>query len=510
MPALDIQAALADYGAEVERRLDVTFRMRIGLSTGLVVVGQIGDDARMGYTALGDTVNLAARLEQIAEPGQIYASESARRGAGESFEWVELGPRPLRGKAAPVRVHRLAGRGEALGRSRAPARAGLTPLVGRADELTVLVNAWESVARGSGRVVSVVGEAGLGKSRLLLEFTRHLEGEDARLVEGTCFTYGENTSFLPFLRIVRELCGIADAAAEPDAKAAIAARLDRLGLASEITAPYLHNLLSYPVDDEVFPYLTPELVRRRTGSALRALLVAEAREVPLVVLIEDVHWIDRATEEVVGALVHDLADRPMLLALAYRPEYLNQWRDRAHHDEVHLQPLPGSGGAAMVRSILAKPYAANVALRPLTADQTLAVAQRILGEDAISPELEQLIVNRTEGNPLFVEELTQTLVEDGAVARQEGTFSLSRPAAELEIPPNLQGVLLARIDRLPRTSGRPCGWRPPSAASSRHRSSPRPPQTHQPCRTTCDGSRSSTSSTGSARGPEGTTPSSTS
>jgi class 3 adenylate cyclase/tetratricopeptide (TPR) repeat protein len=447
--ALDLQASLAGYGAEVERRLGVSFRMRIGLNSGLVVVGHLGDDHRMDYTALGDTVNLAARLEQVAEPGEIYASESTRRQAGDGFKWIDMGRRPVRGKSAPVPVHRLAARGRAHARSRLPERAGLTPLVGRGDELAVLTDAWESVVEGGGRVVSIVGEAGLGKSRLLLEFTRQLEQGAARLVEGTCFTYGENTSFLPFLRIVRELCGVADADPEPAAKDAIAARLDALGLASEITAPYLHNLLSYQVDDEVFPYLTPELVRRRTGSALRALLAAEAREAPLAVVIEDVHWIDKATEEVIGELVDELADRRILLALAYRPEYLNQWRRRAHHDEVHLHPLPESGGSVMVRSILAKPYAANVALPPLTADQTLAVAQRILGEDAISPELERLIVDRTEGNPLFVEELTQTLLEGGAVDRREGTFRLSRPAEELEIPPNLQGVLLARIDRLP-------------------------------------------------------------
>jgi class 3 adenylate cyclase/tetratricopeptide (TPR) repeat protein len=447
--ALDLQAALADYGAEVERRLGVSFRMRIGLNSGLVLVGHLGDDHRMDYTALGDAVNLAARLEQIAEPGEICASASTRRQAGEAFEWIDLGSRSVRGRSDLVAVHRLSGRGQSLARPQLLEGARLTPLVGRLEELGVLTEAWASVVGGRGRVVSIVGEAGLGKSRLLLEFTRHLQDDDARLVEGTCFTYGENTSFLPFLRIVRTLCGVADADPELAAKQAIAARLDRLGLASEITAPYLHNLLSYGVDDEVFPYLTPELVRRRTGSALRALLAAEARERPLAIVIEDVHWIDKATEEVIGELVDELADRRILLALAYRPEYLNQWRRRAHHDEVHLHPLPEAGGSEMVRSILAKPYAANVALPPLTADQTLAVAQRILGEEAISPELEQLIVDRTEGNPLFVEELTQTLLEGGAVARREGAFRLSRPAEELEIPPNLEAVLLARIDRLP-------------------------------------------------------------
>jgi class 3 adenylate cyclase/tetratricopeptide (TPR) repeat protein len=446
--ALDIQDALALYARDNERRLGAPFRMRIGLHSGLVVVGHLGDDRRMDYTAIGDTVNLAARLEQIAQPGEVYASESTWRQANEGFEWAELGTRSVRGRSAPLPVYRLVARRQTHA-ARPPIRARLTPLVGRRHELAVITDAWESVIEGRGRVVSIIGEAGLGKSRLLVEFARELEGTDARLVEGTCFTYGDSTPFLPFLHIVRELCNVADSDEEGTAKEAIAASLARLGLQAEATAPYLHHLLSYRVEDEVFPYLTPELVRRRTGRALRALLTAEAREVPLAVVIEDVHWIDEATEEVIGALVDDLAERRILLALAYRPEYLNQWRGRAHHDEVHLHPLPGSGGSAMVRSILAKPYAANVALEPLTAGQTLAVAQRILGDNAISPELEQLIVDRTEGNPLFVEELTQTLIEAGAVASDHGTFSLSRPADELEIPPNLQSVLLARIDRLP-------------------------------------------------------------
>jgi class 3 adenylate cyclase/tetratricopeptide (TPR) repeat protein len=447
--ALDIQASLAGYAEEVEARLGRPFRMRIGLNSGLVVVGHLGDDKRMDYTAIGDTVNLAARLEQIAPPGQVYASEGTCRLARGQFEWEDQGSQPVRGRSAPVRVYRLVGRTGAH-TVRPQATAELSPLVGRQHELGVLTDAWENVIEGCGRIVSIVGEAGLGKSRLLVEFARELEGTDARIVEGTCFTYGDQTSFMPFLRIVRELCAVAESDPEPAAKDAIGARLAELGLTAETTAPYLHHLLSYQVDDDVFPYLTPELVRRRTGVALRALLTAEARVKPLAVVIEDVHWIDKATEEVIGALVDDLGDRRILLALAYRPEYLNQWRDRRLHDEIHLHPLPDPSRSALVRSILAKPYAAHLQLEPLSAGQALAIAQRILGEDAVSPELERLIIDRTEGNPLFVEELTQALIEGGAVARNEGTIRLSRPADELEIPPNLQGVLLARIDRLPK------------------------------------------------------------
>jgi class 3 adenylate cyclase/tetratricopeptide (TPR) repeat protein len=446
--ALDIQEALARYAAEAERRFGARLRMRIGLNTGVVIVGRIGDDPGMGYTALGDAVNLTARLEQIADPSEICASDSTRRRGGDAFEWLDLGERTVRGRTRPVRVHHLVGRSGAGRRPRLSIGAGQTPLAGREAELAVLEDAWSSVTQGSGRVVSVVGEAGLGKSRLLLEFRRQLEREGARHVEGTCLTYGESTSFLPFIGIVRELCGIADADGEPAAKEAMATRLDRLGLPPEPIAPYLHSLFSYPVDDEVFPYLTPELIRRRTVEALRALLLAEAEQSPLVVIIEDVHWIDRATEEMVGALVEELADRRLLLALAYRPEYLNQWREMAFHEEVHLRRLAETSGAAMVRSILSKPYSANLPLSPLTAHQSLAVARRLLGEEAISPELERLIVERTEGNPLFVEELTQALVEGGDVARREGMLGLSRPAEELEIPPNLHSVLLSRIDRL--------------------------------------------------------------
>jgi class 3 adenylate cyclase/tetratricopeptide (TPR) repeat protein len=447
--ALDIQEALAGYALEVERRLGIEFRMRVGLNTGLAVVGRMGHGARTEYTALGDTVNLAARLEQIAGPGEVYASERTRRAAGDAFEWEDLGARMVRGRAGPVRVHLLAGRGRAASGARRAGRPAGTPLVGRDGEVAVLAEAWRSVAGGEGRVVSVVGEAGLGKSRLLLEFAARLDAAGARRVEGTCFTYGEHTSFLPFIRIVRELCAIGEADPEPVAKEAIDAHLDDLGLRREAMAPYLQHLLSFEVDDEVFPYLTPELIRRRTVEALCALLLAEADRAPLAVVIEDVHWIDRATEDVIGALVDALAGRPLLLALAYRPEYLNQWRGRAHHEEVQLAPLPEASGAAMVRAILSKPYAEHLPLRPLTGAQSLAVARRILGDDAISPELERLIVERTEGNPLFVEELTQALVEGGELARTRGVLGLSRPVEQLQIPPNLHAVLLARIDRLP-------------------------------------------------------------
>jgi class 3 adenylate cyclase/tetratricopeptide (TPR) repeat protein len=447
--ALGIQEALAEYGAAVERQWKVPFRMRVGLNTGPVIVGRIGDDLRMDYTAQGDTVNLAARLQQLAEPGAIAVAQAIYRIGEEMFEWADLGHHEVHGKSAPVPVYRLTGRGAAHGRFDVLVRRGLTPLVGRDEELGVLTQAWANAGTGAGRVVSVVGEAGLGKSRLLYEFKRHLGAENARFIEGTCFTYGESISYLPFLEVVRSLCGIADGADETAGKRTITATIDRLGLSADKVEPYLHNLLSYAVDDPVFSRLTAELVRRRTVEALTVLLFAEAAAAPLALIIEDVHWIDTATEEVIGAVVEALSQAPMLLVLVYRPEYLRQWGETADHAEVVLRQLQSASGAAMVRAILAKPYTTDLALEPLSAEQSTAVARRILGEGAIAPELERLIVKRTEGNPLFVEELTRSLIEDGALREDGGAYALARPVEELDIPPTLQGVLLARIDRLP-------------------------------------------------------------
>ena len=467
--ALDLQAALADYGAEVERRLGVSFRMRIGF-TPARIVGHLGDDHRMEYTALGDAVNLAARLEQIAEPGEICAVSEHPPPAGEAFEWIDLGSRPGARQERPAAVHRLQGRtlpaAAALGgaRLRPPRRAPRSWGCSR--------EAWASAVGGRGGSCRS-GEAGLGKSRLLLEFTRHLQDDDARLVEGTCFTYGENTSFLPFLRIVRALRCRRGADPELAAKAAIAARLDRLGLASEITAPYLHNLLSYGVDDEVFPYLTPELVRRRTGSALRALLAAEARERLLAIVIEDVHWIDKATEEVIGELVDELADRRILLALAYRPEYLNQWR---RCPPRRGPPPPAARGGRLRDGPLDPGEALRRKRRAPAADGRPdargGAAHPRGGGD--SPELEQLIVDRTEGNPLFVEELTRRCWRRRR--RPPGGRLPALTAGRGARDPAEPGGGAARTHRpaARRTCGPPSGSRPPSGASSRRRSWPPP------------------------------------
>ena len=312
---LDIQAALREYGAAVQRQWGVPFQMRLGLNTGTVVVGRIGDDLRMDYTAQGDTTNLAARMQQMAAPGGIWVAQATYRVARDAFEWQALGAQGVKGKVEAVAVYELRGRQAVHSRFDVLARRGLTPLVGRESERQHLLEVWAQAQQGQGHVLSIVGEAGLGKSRLLYEFKQRLLQQGARCIEGTCFTYGESISYLPFLEVVQAMCNLEPKRSEVETKRQIAHRLNALGLELTAIAPYLHNLLSMTVEDEVFPKLTPELIRRRTVEALKTLVLAEAQHQPLALVLEDVHWIDKATEDVLGVLVEAMTEVPLLLVL---------------------------------------------------------------------------------------------------------------------------------------------------------------------------------------------------
>jgi class 3 adenylate cyclase len=437
--ALDVQAAVENYSEVVHRQWQVPFQMRLGLNTGLVVVGRIGDDLRMDCTAQGDTVNLAARMQQMAAPGAIWVAEATHRIAGDVFAWQSLGPKGVKGKSAQVDVYELRGRRDTRSRLPIVARRSLTQFTGRQAELAQLLAAWRDAQTGHGRVVSVVGEAGLGKSRLLYEFKHRLEGDDARYVEGTCFNYGSSISYLPFLEIVRAYCSVSEDDNEIVAKRYIHRRLTALGLDVTAVAPYLQHMLSLHVDDPLFAALPANLVRQRTVEALQALVLAEARQGPGALILEDVHWIDKATEDVVGSVVDAISDVPILLVLAYRPEYLHGWADRPHHARIDLESLEHGGGAALVRAVLARAHASQVSLAPLEPAERKAMAQALFETATIPAEIDELIVSKTDGNPLFIEELTRSLLERGAMARTPDGYVVTTPVSTLDPPATLQG-----------------------------------------------------------------------
>ena len=444
--ALAIQEAMGAYGDDVQRRHGVEFRLRIGVNTGLVLAGGMGDGESVEYTALGDTINLAARLESAAPPGGVLAGEPTYRAAGDAFGWRSVGTLALKGKSAPVAAWEPAGRGDGHSRFDVLAQRGLTHFVGRQDELDTLLAAWRRTVGGEGQIVSVVGEAGLGKSRLLHEFKTEMAQLDAPVYEGSCFTYGEAISYLPFLEIVRSLVGLDHAGPPEQTGPVLDAHLAGLGLGE--AAPYLRLLLGLDGGDDRLALQSPATVRQRTVESLRNLILAEAAVRPLVLVVEDVHWIDKASEEILSALVEAMAGVGLLVVLVYRPEYLHAWGEIAYHAQVSLDRLGGASSAAMVRAILGKSYARSVALPRLGAEDSRAMVQQLLGTAAIPADLERLVATYTDGNPLFIEEFTRELVESGHLARGDDGYVLTRPPEAPTLPTTVQAVLLARVDRL--------------------------------------------------------------
>ena len=238
-----------------------------------------------------------------------------------------------------------------LGMQRPQLPASLSSFVGRDLEFQQLLSCWTLAKQGRGQVVSVVGEAGLGKSRLIHEFKDRLSREGGLYLEGSCFAYGESVSYLPFIEVVKTFCGLEGLSQEAEAKRQIDGRLASLTLDPAAVTPYLQNLLAFSVDDPMFANLPSHLIRERTIAALKALLLAVAAECPLALIIEDVHWIDKATEEVVAALVDAMAAEPLLVILGYRPEYLHAWTSKAYHTHIPLsQPgRRGDGAGGSIR-----------------------------------------------------------------------------------------------------------------------------------------------------------------
>jgi class 3 adenylate cyclase/tetratricopeptide (TPR) repeat protein len=445
--AFHIQQALKDYGNTMARRWGMPFQMRIGINTGTVVAGGIGDRRAVEYTALGDAINLAARLEEAAPAGGILVGPSTRREAGEAFAWRSVGPLTLKGKSEAVAAHELLGLGTTQSRFELLAHRSHTTLVGRTDELDRLLSTWNGVTDGAGRVVSIVGEAGIGKSRLLHEFKQELARLGHVIQEGSCFTYGEAISYLPFIEILRGLAAADPGAAGADATTAVHQFLDRLGLPADL-APYLLRVLGAGTDDDLVASQSSATLRIRTLQAIRDVVLAVASERPVALIVEDVHWIDKASEEVLSAIVEAMADVPLQLLLVYRPEYLHAWGDKAYHAEISLTRLGGASSAAMVRAILGKSHASRVVLERLSPADTQTMMQQILGTTEVPDELEKLVETHTEGNPLFIEELTLHLLESGDLVSDENGYRLTKPSERMELPGSIQGVFLTRIDRL--------------------------------------------------------------
>ncbi|MBI3988378.1 MAG: AAA family ATPase [candidate division NC10 bacterium] len=416
-----IRETLSGYSEQLKQERGVELHLRLGLNTGLVVVGRIGDDLRMDYSAVGNTTHLAARMQALAEPGTILITEAMHRLVEGYIKSEALGPVQVKGQSEPVSVYKVTGRRRWRSRLEVSAERGLTPLVGRRRELDVLHDCLARVKAGRGQVVGIVGEPGVGKSRLLYEFRKSLEGEQVTWLEGHCVAYGQATPYLPILEILRTNFQLEEGDNPLQIQEKLRQGLRSLDPALEGILPFLGELFTLPGEDDPLQHMDPKDKRQKTFEAIRALTVAGSQRRPHVVIFEDLHWIDKTSEDYLVFLIESLAGVPLMLLTTHRPGYSVRWAD--------------------------KPYYTQIALDLLTEREAEAMVATLLGTHDLPPELLRLAREKAEGNPLFVEEITTSLLERGILVRRNGGISWAG-AAVVEFPATIHDIIRARIDRL--------------------------------------------------------------
>src|SRR2546430_9407779 len=421
--ALRMQDSVKRYAEDVRRAHAAVVKIRIGMNTGDVVVRALGSDLNLDYTAVGQTTHLAARMEQLAEPGTIVIGPATLSLVADYIAVKPLGPVRVKGLAEPVDVYELTGPEPSRTRLQAAAaRRGLTRFVGRYAELEQLRRAQTEAADGHGRVVAIVGEAGVGKSRLVYEFNHSQRRQNWLVLDSAAVSYGKATSYLPVLELLRRYFKID---ARDDVRAIrekVTGKVLTLARTLEPTLPALLALLDVPVDEPTWSALDPVERRRLRLDAVKTLWFEEARERPLLLIVEDLHWVDGATQALLDDLVDGLGSTRLLLLVNYRPDYRHSWDSKRDYAEIRIDPLVST----------------NV-------DELL---QALLGADPALDELKRLLIQRTEGNPFFLEEGVRMLVDTKRLRRKPGGHCPAQPVATLQNPPRVHGLLAARNDRL--------------------------------------------------------------
>jgi class 3 adenylate cyclase/tetratricopeptide (TPR) repeat protein len=421
--ALAMQEAIRRYSEEVRRGYGVEVQIRVGLNSGEVVVRAIGNDLHMDYSAIGQTTHLAARMEQLTPPGSIRLTAETLRLAEGWVQVTPLGPVPVKGLSEPVEVCELVGAGPARTRLQAFVARGLTPFVGRQAELAALHQALEQAGAGHGQVVAIIGEPGVGKTRLFHEFTHSSRTQGWLLLESSSTSYGKATPYLPVIDLLKAYFQIEDRDDGRRMREKLTGRLLTLDPALGPTLPAFLALLEVPVDDAPWQALDPSQRRQRTLDALKRLLLRESQVQPLLLVFENLHWIDAETQAFLDGLVESLPAARLLLLVNYRPEYQHGWRNKTYYTQLRLDPLPPTSAEAMLQSLL--------------------------GDAAGLESLTQRLIERTEGNPFFLEESVRTLVETQVLVGDRGAYRLARALPSIQVPATVQAVLAARIDRLP-------------------------------------------------------------
>jgi len=421
--ALRMQERVKRYSEEIRRTVGVPLAIRVGINAGEVVVRSIGSDLHMDYTAVGQTTHLAARMEQAALPSSTLLPAETLRLVEGYVHVKPLGPIVVKGLAEPVEAYELVGAATVRSRFQAAAARGLTRFVGRQTELGQLHHALARAKSGHGQVVAVVGEPGVGKSRLFWEFMHSHYVEGWLVLESTSVSYGRATSYLPVIELLKAYFQIEGRDDTRKIREKVTGKLLSLDRTLEPFLPPLLWLLDVPIEDVDWMALDPGQRRQRTLDALKRLLFRESQVQPLVVVFEDLHWIDSETQDLLEGLVESLPGARVLLLVNYRPEYQHLWSSKSHYHHLRIAPLPSEGAGELLDTLL--------------------------GSDAELRSLKTILLERTEGNPFFLEESVRALVETEMLAGDRGRYRLTSAPHRLQIPATAQALLAARIDRQP-------------------------------------------------------------
>jgi len=420
--ALFMQESVNRYAREAGRTVPVPLQIRVGLNSGEVVVRSVGSDLRMDYTAVGQTTHLAARMEQMASPGSILIPAEALRLAEGYVEVRPLGPVQVKGLGRPVEVCEIIGAGSVRTRFQASAARGLTRFVAREPELGELQRALQQARRGQGQVCAVMGQPGVGKSRLFHEFIRSRSVAECLILESGSVSYGKARSYLPIIDLLKEYFRIEDRDDERKIREKVTGRLLSLADSLHPTLPAFLSLLDVPVDDAQWQALDPPQRRHRTVNAVERLLLWESRVQPVLLAVENLQWVDSESQALLDGLVEILPTARILLLVNYRPEYQHGWGSKTYYRQLRVDPLAPESAEALL--------------------------QVLLGDDAALQPLKRLLIDRTEGNPFFLEESVRTLIETHVLLGERGAYRPARDVTSIQVAPTVQAVLAARIDRL--------------------------------------------------------------
>jgi len=420
--ALRMQEQVGRYGDDMQRTLGVPIQIRVGLNSGEVVVRAIGSDLHMDYTAVGQTTHLAGRMQQMAKPGSTLLTHATLRLAEGYVRVRSLGPSPIRGLAEELEVFELLGTGPSRTRLQASAARGLTRFIGRGAELEQLRAALERARAGRGQVVAIVGEPGVGKSRLVLEVAHSHRTDGWLVLEASAVSYGKAAPFMPVVELLKTYLGIEERDDARRVREKLAGKLLTLDDALRPTLPALQALLDVPVDDPAWKSLGADQQRRSAIDGLRHLWLRESAAQPLLVILEDLHWVDADTQALLESLVESLPSHALMLLVNYRPEYQHGWGGKTYYEQIRLDPLAATSAEALVEALLGR-------------------------DDSLAP-LTSLLIARAQGNPFFLEESVRALEETGVLAGERGAHRLVKAVQVVQLPETVQAILASRIDRL--------------------------------------------------------------